>query len=208
MIHTILEILSSFILFVIDVSGYAGVFILMALESAAIPIPSEIIMTFSGFLAFRNDFSFFAVVLTGSFGNLFGSLLLYAVGYYGGRRVVMRYGRYIFFSEYHLRMAEQWFTKYGAITAFLGRILPIIRTYVSFPAGLARMNIWKFSAYTFIGSFIWSFFLAWIGFTLGERWQNIETYARKFDIVIAGIIILGMIYFIWSHLKKRNTMPR
>ena len=189
MVYSILEVLSTFILRIIDTLGYSGVFILMALESAAIPIPSEIIMPFSGFLSSVERFNFWLVVGAGTLGNLVGSLLLYGVGLYGGRAFVVRYGKFILFSESNLRVAEQWFEKYGGAAAFFGRLLPIVRTYISFPAGLARMNIWKFSIYTTLGSFIWSVFLTWIGLTLGERWGEIEFYVRKFDIIIGAASI-------------------
>ena len=203
MIHSVLEIISSFALYVIDASGYAGIFFLMALESAAIPIPSEIIMPFSGFLVAKGSMNFWLVVLAGTFGNLFGSLVLYAVAFYGGRPALRKYGRYVFLSESHVESAEQWFYRYGSFAAFFGRMLPIVRTYISFPVGLGRMNIWKFSLYTTAGSLSWAVLLTWIGVALGERWQTIQMYTRKFDIVIAVIIGMGIIYFFWSHLRKK-----
>ncbi|MDP2677033.1 MAG: DedA family protein [bacterium] len=200
-----LEIIGSFALYVIDASGYAGIFFLMALESAAIPIPSEIIMPFSGFLVAQGSMNFWFVVLAGTFGNLFGSLVLYAVAFYGGRPALRKYGRYVFLSESHVESAEQWFYRYGSFAAFFGRMLPIVRTYISFPVGLGRMNIWKFSLYTSAGSFLWAIFLTWVGFALGERWQTIQVYTRKFDIVIAVIIGIGIIYFFWSHIRKKTA---
>ncbi|MBI4114791.1 MAG: DedA family protein [Candidatus Niyogibacteria bacterium] len=205
MVQAALEIASSFILSIIDSSGYAGIFFLMTLESAAIPIPSEIIMPFSGFLAAEGNLLFFVAVFTGTLGNLAGSLILYAVGYYGGRHFVVRYGRYIFFSERHLLTAERWFVRFGGLAAFFGRMLPIVRTYISFPAGFARMDMRKFILYTVAGSFVWSLFLTWVGFILGERWKEIETYARKFDILIGATLITGIVYGIWFHIKKRKN---
>lgn len=203
MIHAVLETISSFALSVIDASGYTGIFFLMALESAAIPIPSEIIMPFSGFLVAQGNMNFWLVASAGTFGNLFGSLVLYAVALYGGRPALRRYGRYVFLSASHVESAEQWFCRYGSLAAFFGRMLPIVRTYISFPVGLGRMNVWKFSVYTAAGSLLWSIFLTWIGFALGERWQTIQVYTRKFDIVIVGIIGIGVVYFLWSHLRKK-----
>ncbi|PIR69317.1 MAG: hypothetical protein COU47_03805 [Candidatus Niyogibacteria bacterium CG10_big_fil_rev_8_21_14_0_10_46_36] len=196
--------ISSFALWVIDTSGYTGIFFLMALESAAIPIPSEVTMPFSGFLVSRGDFNFILVVAAGTAGNLVGSLVLYWIAYYGGRPVISRYGRYVLLSEEHLASAERWFFRYGSFAAFFGRMLPVVRTYISFPIGLGKMNIWKFSIYTTIGSLLWSLLLTWIGFALGERWESIRTYTHQFDIAIVVVLILGIIYFFWSHLRKKQ----
>lgn len=205
MIYTILSFISSFILWGIDAFGYAGIFVLMLLESAGIPVPSEIIMPFSGFLVSTGSFNFWLVVFLGTAGNLVGSLILYAVGFYGGRGFVLRYGKYIFFSERELEVSEQWFEKYGSAIAFFGRLLPIVRTYISFPAGLARMNLWKFSLYTTLGVAPWAYLFTWIGVKLGERWQEIEVYARKFDILIGALIIMGIIWFVWKHVYEKTN---
>lgn len=202
MIYNILAYISFFILTTIDKLGYLGVFTLMSLESAAVPVPSEIIMPFSGFLVSAGRFDLWMIVLLGTLGNVFGSLVLYYVGAYGGRAFVARWGKYILFSEKELAAAEKWFEKYGSVTAFFGRLLPIVRTYVSFPAGLARMNLGKFLFYTVLGAAPWVYLFGWLGLKLGENWQELEVYARKFDIIIGGLIIIGIVWFVWQHLNR------
>lgn len=204
MIYNLLALISSFILATIAKLGYAGVFVLMALESAAIPIPSEVIMPFSGFLVSAGKFNLWAIVVLGTLGNVFGSIILYFIGFYGGRAFVLRYGKYILFSEHDLGLAERWFAKYGSATAFFGRLLPIIRTYISFPAGLAKMDFWKFSFYTVLGAAPWTFVFALLGVKLGENWKEIEVYARKFDIIIGILIIIGIGWFVWNHFKNNQ----
>lgn len=202
MIYNILALISSFILATIEKLGHLGVFILMGLESAAIPIPSEVIMPFSGFLVSVGKLNFWLIVAMGTLGNLVGSIILYFIGFYGGRAFVLKYGKYVLFSEYDLGLAERWFAKYGSATAFFGRLLPIVRTYISFPAGLSRMNFWKFGFYTTLGAAPWTLLFAWLGLKLGENWKEIEVYARKFDILIAVLIIFAGVYFIWHHINR------
>jgi len=198
----ILAAVSAFIISTIDTIGYGGVVFLMGIESANIPLPSEVIMPFSGYLVWAGRFNLFLVALAGALGCLWGSLLSYWIGMKGGRPLIERYGKYVLISHHDLDLADRWFGKWGEPTVFIGRLLPIIRTFISFPAGVARVNIWRFSLYTFIGSFIWSLFLAWVGQKLGENWELIKLYFRDADKVIGVLIIIGLIWWIWRHIRN------
>ena len=201
MIETIFEFLANTIIFVIETTGYVGIALLMALESANIPIPSEIIMPFAGFLVWEEKLNWWLVIFAGAFGNLLGSLVSYYLGKWGGRPFLERYGRYFFITRHDLDLGDRLFAKYGPITIFASRVLPIVRTFISFPAGMARMNIWKFSLYTFTGSFMWSMMLAYAGLITGENWDGLKEYFRTFDWLIAGIIVALGIWWIWRHIK-------
>jgi membrane protein DedA with SNARE-associated domain len=205
-IYSVISFISSLILDTISALGYFGVFLLMLLESAAIPAPSEIIMPFSGFLITTGRFDFWLVVLAGTLGNLIGSWLLYWIGLKGGRPFVARYGKYIFFSEADLATAEKWFEKYGSFSVFVGRLLPIVRTYISFPAGLVKMDFKKFTFYTVIGAAPWVFLFTWLGVKLGERWHEFEKYFRQFDIVIALVILAAVVWHIRRHYSNKKVL--
>lgn len=187
---------------IISETGYFGITILMALESACIPIPSEIIMPFSGFLVFKGQFILWLVVVLGAVGNLIGSWLAYWIGFYGGRPLIEKYGRYFLVSQDDLNQADKWFRKYGQSTVFFSRLLPVIRTFISLPAGISRMNFKKFSFYTLAGSLPWSFALAYAGVIMGENWLHLEIYFRKFQWVIGALIVFGIIWWLWRHLKQ------
>jgi len=203
-IYQLLAIVSNFAIQTISALNYFGVIFLMALESACIPIPSEVIMPFSGFLVFEGKFSFWLVVFWGTMGNLIGSAIAYFIGFYGGRPLVEKYGKYILLSHSDLELAERWFQKYGSLSIFFSRILPVARTFISFPAGVAKMNFFKFSVYTTVGSAIWSVFLTYVGFFGGENWSKIEVYFKKFDWFIGILGILGIGWFIYHKLKLKN----
>jgi membrane protein DedA with SNARE-associated domain len=205
MIAWILEILAKFVIDTISASGYLGIVILMGIESACIPLPSEIIMPFSGYLVFRGDFELFRVGLAGAFGCVVGSVPAYYLGLYGGRPLVERYGKYVLISHRDLDTADRWFDRYGDWAIFFSRLLPVVRTFISFPAGVARMNFPRFVAYTFIGSFPWCLGLAYVGMKLGENWDTLGVYFHRFDIVIGIVIALGVLYYVWHHLKGRKT---
>ena len=201
MIARIIEILASFIIGTISSSGYMGIVLLMAIESACIPLPSEIIMPFSGYLVFRGDFGLFWVGLAGAFGCVVGSVPAYYLGLYGGRPLVERYGKYVLVSHRDLDLADRWFNRYGDWAIFFSRLLPVVRTFISFPAGVAKMNFPRFVAYTFLGSFPWCLGLAYIGMKLGQNWDTLGVYFHRFDMVIGILIALGVIYYLWHHLK-------
>lgn len=205
MTFKILGVVSSFIIGAISKLGYFGVILLMAIESANIPLPSEIIMPFSGYLILKGQFNLWLVGLAGAFGCLLGSVISYWLGLYGGRPLIERYGKYILISHKDLEKADKWFKKYGDATVFFSRLLPIIRTYISFPAGVARMNFGKFCAYTFLGSFPWTLGLAYVGLRLGERWESLKDYFKQFDIIIGAIIILAIVWYVVRHLRGLRT---
>ncbi len=206
MISSILAALSQFVIAVIETGGYAGIFSLMLLQSINIPIPSEVIMTFSGFLASQGIFNLYWVILAGAGGNLIGSLISYRLASFlvgNGLREKYRIIHF-FLNDRSVEMARQWFLKYGTWGVFLGRIMPVINTFISFPAGLAKMPLKKFIPVTLAGALIWNSFLASVGFKLGENWRSIEGYFRKFDYVILIILLIGIAFWIRHHIKNHQ----
>lgn len=203
MFTAILAWLSSIIISVISATGYAGVFFLMLLESACIPVPSEVIMPFSGFLVWEGRFALWPVVLWGALGNLAGSIIAYGVGLWGGRRLIEKYGRYVLISRHDLDLADHWFAKYGQSVVFFSRLLPVVRTFISLPAGIARMPFKKFCFYTLLGCLPWSFVLAYAGLIAGENWDFLKAYFHKFDLAIGAIILIGAAWWIWRHFNQR-----
>ncbi len=211
MISKILAALSAFIIAVISHSGYAGIVFLMGIESACIPLPSEVIMPFSGALVVasiatsygRSPFSLLLVATAGALGCNLGSAVAYAVGAYGGRPMVRRFGRRVWLTEHELDLAHNFFERHGSITVFVGRLLPIVRTFIALPAGVARMPQGKFHLYTFLGSWPWCFMLAYLGMKAGEHWDYLRDYFHKFDAVIAIVIVVTALWFLHSRWKNR-----
>jgi membrane protein DedA with SNARE-associated domain len=204
MIARILEILSSFIVATISALGYFGVVLLMAIESACIPLPSEIIMPFAGYLVSTGQMNFWLVGLAGAVGCVVGSMVAYWAGMYGGRPFVERYGKYVLVSRHDLDIADRLFAKYGEAIVFTARLLPAIRTFIAFPAGVARMNIPRFIFYTFAGSLPWCLGLAYIGQKLGEQWnkdETLKTWFHRFDFVIGIIIAVLAVWWVGRHLR-------
>lgn len=173
----------------------------MLIESAGIPAPSEIIMPYAGFIAQEGRLNFWLVSVAGTIGNLLGSIVAYWVGYSGGRPLIQKYGRYILLSNHELELAEKFFAKRGSLTVFVGRLLPVVRTYISFPAGIAKMNFWRFCLYTILGAFPWCVMLAYAGVRLGEHWVKIKEYTRGLDIIIIALLIIAVVYFVNRHKK-------
>src|SRR5438128_7375256 len=205
MIARIIEILSAFIIAVISKLGYAGVVLLMAIESACIPLPAEIIMPFSGYLIYTGRFNLWLVGVAGAFGCVLGSLAAYWVGMRGGRPLIEKYGRYILISHHDLDLADRWFARYGEAIVFVSRLLPAVRTFIAFPAGVARMNLKKFVIYTFAGSLPWCLGLAYVGQKLGEQWDKdprLKTLFHRFDFVIGILIVLAATWWIWRHTRR------
>ena len=206
MISKIIEVLSAFIIAVISAGGYAGILLLMAIESACIPLPSEVIMPFSGYLVYTGRFNLFWVATVGALGCNLGSLVAYYVGYYGGRPLVERYGSYIFLSEKELNWADHFFAKWGDWAVFVSRLLPVVRTFIALPAGIAKMRQVRFHVFTFVGSWPWCFMLAYIGMRLGEKWDKdprLKQWFHRFDAVILGVIVIGVVWFVWTHWQHR-----
>ena len=189
--------------------GYSGVGIMMAIESMCIPLPSEIIMPFSGFLVANGTFTLWGVTLAGSLGSVVGSLIAYYVGLWGGRNFIEKYGKYVLITEHDMNIADNFFNKYGGSAVFFSRMLPVVRTFISLPAGIAKMNVWKLSVYTFLGSVPWCLFLAYIGKKLGDKWDTLGVYFHKFDTVIIILFFVGVVWFVKRHLnirKKEKTV--
>jgi membrane protein DedA with SNARE-associated domain len=211
MVARIIEILSAFIVATISTLGYGGVVLLMAIESACIPLPSEIIMPFAGYLVSRGEMNLWLVGVAGAVGCVLGSMVAYWAGMYGGRPLIEKYGRYILISHHDLDLADRWFAKYGEIIVFASRLLPAIRTFIAFPAGVARMNISRFIIYTFAGSLPWCLGLAYVGQKLGEQWDKdprLKSLFHRFDFVIGIILVLGAAWWIWRHIRhSKRTEP-
>ena len=211
MIARLLEILSGIIVAIISTLGYSGIVLLMAIESACIPLPSEIIMPFSGYLVSTGQMNLWVVALAGAVGCVLGSLVAYWVGMKGGRPLIEKYGRYVLVSRHDLDLADRWFEKRGEIIVFVSRMLPAIRTFIAFPAGVARMNLKRFVIYTFAGSFPWCLGLAYVGQKLGEKWNKddtLKTWFHRFDFLIGIAAVLLIAWWIWrhvGHLRKEKA---
>jgi membrane protein DedA with SNARE-associated domain len=204
MIARIIEILSGFIVATISLLGYSGIVLLMAIESACIPLPSEIIMPFSGYLVSTGQMNLWLVGFAGAVGCVLGSLVAYWVGSRGGRPLIEKYGRYVLVSSHDLDLADRWFANYGEIIVFVSRLLPAIRTFIAFPAGVARMNLKRFVIYTFAGSLPWCLGLAYIGQKLGEKWNKddtLKTWFHRFDFLIGIAAVLLVGWWIWRHVR-------
>jgi membrane protein DedA with SNARE-associated domain len=201
----ILSMIANWIISVISTLGYGGVVLLMAIESANIPLPSEVIMPFAGFLVAEGHFNLYIVALAGAFGCVVGSIFSYFLGYYGGRPLIEKYGKYVLVSHHDLDLTDKWFTKYGEATVFFARLLPIVRTFISFPAGIAKMRFGRFIIYSFLGSLPWTLFLAFLGQKLGQNWETLRNYFRGFDWLILILIVLGIVWWIARHLTRTKN---
>jgi membrane protein DedA with SNARE-associated domain len=205
LIARIIEILSAFIVATISALGYPGIVLLMGIESACIPLPSEIIMPFSGYLVYTGRFNLWAVSVAGAVGCVIGSLAAYWVGMYGGRPLIEKYGKYVLISHRDLDLADRWFARYGELIVFTSRLLPVIRTFIAFPAGVARMNLSRFVVYTFLGSLPWCLGLAYVGQKLGEQWDKndtLRTWFHRFDFVIGIIGVIAVAWWVWRHIRQ------
>jgi membrane protein DedA with SNARE-associated domain len=203
MTEKILAALFLFIKSLIAATGYGGIVILMAIESACIPLPSELIMPFAGYLVFEGTMKLIWVATAGAIGCNLGSLVAYEIGCYGGRPLVERYGRWILLGRPELDWAERFFARWGYLAVFIARLLPVIRTFIALPAGVARMPRLRFHIYTFVGSWLWCLALAWFGMKLGENWRGLGKYFHKFDAVILIVLVGGLIVFVWKHWQNR-----
>ena len=190
---------------VYDAMGWPGVVFLMAIESAGIPFPSELIMPLAGWLLIEakgeSAWMLGMAAFYGALGNLLGSWVAYWISYQGGRPLIKKYGKYLLVTQHEVDQAEVWFQKYGELAVFASRMLPVVRTFISVPAGIARMNFWRFSVCTFIGSYPWSLGLAYGGFKLGENWEELRSVMRPFDFPIIGILLIVVAWFIYHRIK-------
>lgn len=206
MIEQFIGWVAGFIVAFISATGYLGVALLMAIESACIPLPSEVIMTFAGYLVATGQLNLWMVATAGAIGCNLGSVIAYEAGKRGGRPIVERWGKYILIDAHDLDRADAFFAKHGSLAVLVGRLLPVIRTFIAFPAGVARMPLGKFHFYTFVGSWPWCFLLAWVGMKLGNAWDKDPRVKAAFHdahLIIAVVFIAAGVWFVWHKLRKR-----
>jgi len=207
LLERIIAPVAAFIIATISTLGYGGIVVLMAIESACIPLPSEIIMPFSGYLVSTGRFNLALVATAGAVGCNVGSTVAYAIGYLGGRPLVERWGSLVLMGRRELALVDWFFGRFGSIAVFIGRLLPVVRTFIALPAGIARMPQGKFQVYTFLGSWPWCYALAYVGERLGERWNTdptLKEFMHRFDgVIVAGIVVLA-VWYVWTHLKHRR----
>jgi membrane protein DedA with SNARE-associated domain len=208
MTEKILALLAHFIITVISSTGYLGIALLMGIESACIPLPSEIIMPFSGYLVYSGRFQLVWVATAGAIGCNLGSAIAYWIGAHGGRPLVERFGRYVLLSRHDLDRTTNFFSKYGSITVFLARLLPVVRTFIALPAGIAKMPLLRFHIYTFLGSWPWCFALAYVGMRLGRSWETdprFKAIFHRFHLGVEAALLVAIVWFVWSHWKQRRA---
>lgn len=202
----ILTLLASFIIAVISAGGYAGIALLMAIESACIPLPSEIIMPFAGYLIHTGQLKLFWVATAGAIGCNLGSIPAYWLGALGGRPAIERFGRFVLLTRHDLERVERFFQKYGGITVLLGRLLPVVRTFIALPAGIARMSQIRFHIYTFLGSWPWCYALAYVGMRLGDKWDSdprFKAIFHRFHLSVELLLLAAIVWFLYSHWTNR-----
>lgn len=199
------EILGPWITQHIAQFGYVGIVLLMALESANIPIPSEVTLPFAGFLAWQGTLNFHLAAFFGALGCLIGSIPSYWLGRKLGRPLIEKYGRWFFIGPKQLALGDRWMSKYGNSTAFFSRLLPVVRTFISFIAGIWKAPFWVFALLTFVGSWIWSYALVYLGYKLGENWNVLRPIWEKFDIAIIALILGAIVGYVWYHIKENKS---
>ena len=203
MLTNLLSVITTWVISVISTFGYPGVFLLMAMHSAAIPVPSEVVMPFAGFLVSQGRFNYLAVVIVGTLGNLAGGSAIYFLAKHGGRKLVEKYEHAVFVSKGDLDRVERFFHRFGAYAIFLGRCMPIVATFISIPAGLSKIKYWKFAVSTFFGAIIWNFLLTYIGMKLGQNWTSLRDKFHNFELAILVLILIGAGLWIYRHIKNR-----
>ncbi|MBI3231979.1 MAG: DedA family protein [Candidatus Doudnabacteria bacterium] len=205
MLQEVISTLTAFITNTISTLGYPGVAVLMGIESACIPLPSEIIAPFAGFLAYQGRFTLWGIALTGGIGSMAGSFITYEIGKLGGRPIIERYGKYILISKHDLDIADKFFAKYGNLSTFIGRLLPVVRTFISLPAGISKVPLVPFLIYSFVGSVIWTYVLAYFGMKLGENWNTLRDKLHGFDTAIIIFILIGGVCWVYRHFKHMRS---
>jgi membrane protein DedA with SNARE-associated domain len=205
-ISELFGMIGAFALGTIAYLGYIGIFFLMMLESMIVPVPSEFVMPFAGFLVAQGTFSFLLVIIASTLGSITGSLIFYYIGKTGGHRLVEKYGKYVLVDAEDIRKTEEWFQKRGDLTVFLARLIPVVRHLISFIAGIGKMNVKKFTLYTILGATLWNGILTYLGFILGQHWNEVSQYLEELDIIIVILLIVGCLYFAYRHItrKKKN----
>ena len=202
MLEKLIAAVATWIIGVISSMGYGGIVLLMAIESACIPLPSEIIMPFAGFLVSKGEMTLFGIAMAGAIGCVLGSIPAYYAGMLGGRPLAEKYGKYVLISKKDLDMADRWFATHGEIIIFIARLLPGVRTFIAFPAGMARMNMTRFVIYTFVGSFIWCWALGYIGMKAGQNWEKLSVYFHQSHYVIIACGLAFVAWYVWHHFKQ------
>lgn len=197
--------MSSLILNAISEYGYFGMFLAMILEAVIIAIPSELILATGGILASQRIFSFWGALLTGVIGSVFCAVIIYLMGYFGGRPFIDKYGKYFFMKQEDIEKAEAWFQKYGMLASFIGRNFPIVRTFISLPIGIMRLNFWPFVLYTTLGSIPWTFAFVYVGYSLGNNWTILQEYTSRLKVPIYILLFLLVVRYIYRKVKKRNS---
>lgn len=200
----LIESIFNVVIGIIEFLGYWGIGIGMAIESMCIPLPSEIILPLGGYLASTGKISFWGAVLAGTFGGLIGSIVCYYIGAYAGRPFIIKYGKYVLIREHEFDKADRWFRKYGNAAVFTGRLLPIVRTFISLPAGIAKVSFWKFIFYTILGSFPWSVALTYGGYVLGNNWMQLRSNLHYFNYAVALILIILVALYLKKHFAKKQ----
>lgn len=193
----------------IAATSYPGIFLLMVLESMVFPIPSEAVMPFAGFGIFDGKFTFTGVIIASTLGSIVGSLASYIMGYYGGKPFIKKFGKYLLLDTHDLEITERFFSKRGELTIFISRFIPVIRHMISIPAGLGKMNIWKFIVYTMLGAGLWNAFLTYVGYKLKENWTEVMKYSHAIDIVVVLVLGLAFLYYLYKiyiNLTKKKTV--
>ena len=203
-LSNILGSIGQFAINVIDFLGYPGIAILMALESMVFPLPSELVMPFAGFLVGEGKMNFGLVVLASSVGSLIGSLISYWIGYYGGKKFVLKLGKYLLLDVSDLEKTEHWFSKKGAKTIFISRFVPVVRHLISIPAGIGKMDLGKFCLYTILGATMWNALLTYCGYLLGKNWNIIRHYSEYLSITVAVLLVVAGVYFVGRHVKNKT----
>jgi membrane protein DedA with SNARE-associated domain len=203
----ILTALSAFIVGTIAALGYSGVVLMMAIESACIPLPSEVIMPFSGYLVWTGRFSLQLIAIAGALGCLLGSYVAYYIGASGGRWFLLRYGRWVLIAPHEIEIADRFFDRWGAPAVFFSRLLPVVRTFIAFPAGVARMRLLPFTIYTLAGSYLWCLLLGYLGMKLGQNWDALRPYFHRFDGVILVLMVLGAGVVLYNRIRGINSVP-
>jgi membrane protein DedA with SNARE-associated domain len=204
MLEKILGAVAAWIISVISTMGYSGIVLLMAIESACIPLPSEIIMPFAGFLVSKGEMTLWGIALAGAVGCVVGSIPAYYLGMFGGRPMAERFGKYVLISRKDLDMADRMFEQYGQLIVFIARLLPGVRSFIAFPAGTARMNMPKFCIYTFWGSLIWCYALGYIGMKAGEHWEDLKVYFHQSHYAIAALGVVFLVWYVRRHFKNEE----
>ena len=209
-LHLIISSLAIWATHIISWLGYPGLTLAMAMESMIIPLPSELVMPFAGFLVATGKFNFYLVILFSVMGSIIGSFISYYIGYYGGNKAVLKWGKYLLLDEDDLKSTEKWFARRGELTIFIGRFIPVVRHLISIPAGIGKMDLKKFALYTVIGAGIWNTILIWAGLILGQNWESLRKYSEKFSVVVAILLVIALVFFIVRHIhlkrKKREAL--